>query len=227
MNQDNIKVTNLHKHIDNKQTTINILNGLNLNVAAHESIAILGKSGSGKSTLLNILAGLDLPQQGQVEIFGQDITKLNEDQRAHFRANKTGFVFQSFYLMEDLTAQENIALPLELFGHKNPDSTAAQWLEKLGLSNRAQHFPQQLSGGEQQRVSLARAFALKPAVLFADEPTANLDSLTAKKVLDQMFELQQTPDCSMLIATHDQELANRCDHTIRLENGKLVAGGLR
>lgn len=216
-----IEVKNLHKSVKNHETKIDILKGLNLTIKSHESVAILGKSGSGKSTLLNLLAGLDVPQQGSVKIFDQNITQMSEDQRAHLRANKTGFVFQSFYLMDDLTAQENIALPLELFGHKQPEKTAKMWLDKLGLSDRARHFPSQLSGGEQQRVALGRAFALQPAILFADEPTANLDESTAAGVIEQLFELHHSNDNCMILVTHDLNLAQKCQKIYHLNNGVL------
>ena len=223
MNNSLLNVTNLYKSINSQVGTINILNGVNLQIDTNESVAIIGQSGSGKSTLLSLLAGLDLPQKGSIQISGQEITDLNEDQRAQFRALKTGFVFQSFYLMNDLTAQENIALPLELFGHKNPAKTASNWLKKLGLSNRAQHFPKQLSGGEQQRVALGRAFALKPEILFADEPTANLDESTAGQVIEQLFKLHQDSGNSMILVTHDPKLAARCDKTYYLTDGVLHA----
>ena len=216
-----LKANNIYKSIDSQNGVISILEGVNLQVHKAESVAIVGQSGSGKSTLLSLLAGLDLPQKGEIHISGQEISCLNEDQRAQVRANKTGFVFQSFYLMDDLTALENLALPLELFGHKMPEKTAKVWLDKLGLDHRANHFPKQLSGGEQQRVALGRAFALNPEILFADEPTANLDVNTAKQVVDQLFELHKTSQNSMILVTHDQKLANRCDNVYYLKNGKL------
>lgn len=221
MNEPILNVQNLHRKINSQAGVINILNGINLKVERAESVAIVGQSGSGKSTLLSLLAGLDVPQKGRILINGHDISCLNEDQRAQFRANKTGFVFQSFYLMDDLTAQENIALPLELFGHKNPEKIALIWLDKLGLSNRAKHFPRQLSGGEQQRVALGRAFALKPEILFADEPTANLDQSTANQVIEQLFDLHKSSNNCMVLVTHDQKLAACCDKIYYLINGQL------
>ncbi len=216
-----IKVSNLHKSVKNHNATIHILKGLNLTIKTNESVAIVGKSGSGKSTLLNLLAGLDVPQQGSVNILGQNITQLNEDQRAQFRANKTGFVFQSFYLVDDLTAQENIALPLELFGHQHPQQVAKIWLNKLGLSDRARHFPKQLSGGEQQRVALGRAFALQPPLLFTDEPTANLDESTANEVIEQLFALHHSSNNCMVLVTHDPHLAQKCQKVYHLNQGAL------
>jgi putative ABC transport system ATP-binding protein len=216
-----LNAVNLHKRIDTKAGIITIIDGLNLKVENNQSVAIVGQSGCGKSTLLSLLAGLDLPQQGQIQINGQEITDLTEDQRAQFRANKTGFVFQSFYLMDDLTALENIALPLELFGHKTPDKTAKIWLDKLGLLHRANHYPKQLSGGEQQRVALGRAFAMQPEILFADEPTANLDVSTANEVIEHLFTLHKNSNNSMIIVTHDHKLAQNCDKVYFLKNGKL------
>lgn len=203
---------------------LKILESVDLQVNKGQSVAIQGASGSGKSTLLGLLAGLDIPQTGSIKIDGTDITLLDEDQRALLRANKVGFVFQSFYLVDDLTALENVALPLELFGHQRPFEKAAKWLTKLGLSDRAEHFPKQLSGGEQQRVALCRAFAVEPSLLFADEPTANLDTNTANTVLDHLFELQQECNTTMIIATHDSQLAKRCDRIFRLQSGQLIEG---
>ncbi len=216
-----LKATSLRREVQTNAGTLVILDDISLELRAGESLAIQGASGSGKSTLLGVLAGLDLPQQGEVTMDGTDITALDEDQRAILRANKVGFVFQSFYLIDDMTALENIALPLELFGHPNPFESAKEWLGKLGLENHSKHFPRQLSGGEQQRVALCRAFAVKPALLFADEPTANLDVATAATVLDQLFSLQRELNTSMVIATHDDSLAARCDRVMSLQAGHL------
>jgi putative ABC transport system ATP-binding protein len=216
-----LNAVNLHKSIDTKAGVITILDGLNLEVEDNQSVAIVGQSGCGKSTLLSLLAGLDLPKRGQIQINGQEITALTEDQRAQFRANRTGFVFQSFYLMDDLTALENIALPMELFGHKNPEKIAKIWLDKLGLNHRANNYPKQLSGGEQQRVALGRAFAMQPEILFADEPTANLDVSTAKEVIEHLFTLHKNSNNSMIIVTHDHKLAQNCDKIYYLKGGKL------
>lgn len=213
----------IKREVNTKSGLLTILDDVSLAVQQGESIAIQGASGSGKSTLLGVLAGLDTPQYGSVTIEGNNITQLDEDQRALLRADKVGFVFQSFYLIDDLTALENVALPLELFGHDSPFSHASDWLSKLGLADRVGHFPRQLSGGEQQRVALCRAFAVQPTLLFADEPTANLDSVTANTVLDQLFDLQQTCNTTMIIATHDAHLAQRCDRVLQLKAGQLVA----
>jgi len=218
-----ISAQSIKREVDTKSGVLTILNGVSLELSSGESVAIQGASGSGKSTLLGVLAGLELPQQGRVMVQGRDITGLDEDQRALLRADKVGFVFQSFYLVDDLTALENVALPLELFGQKDAFAIAADWLAKLGMSARTSHFPKQLSGGEQQRVALCRAFAVQPAILFADEPTANLDTRTAKTVLDQLFSLQREFNTSMIIATHDQALAQRCDRVFNLQSGRLVS----
>lgn len=219
-----LSANGITRSVTTKSGPLTILDDVSLSLNVGESIAIQGASGSGKSTLLGVLAGLDLPQQGRVMLQGQEITAMNEDQRAMLRANRVGFVFQSFYLVDDLTAQENVALPLELFGQRDAFKQAHEWLVKLGLVDRVKHFPSQLSGGEQQRVALCRAFAVRPAILFADEPTANLDTATAQIVLDQLFSLQKELNTSMVIATHDQSLAQRCDRMLRLNSGRLVAG---
>lgn len=213
----------IKREVDTTAGVLTILDDVSLDLKPGESIAIQGASGSGKSTLLGVLAGLDIPQHGNVMIEGRDITQLDEDQRALMRADNVGFVFQSFYLIDDLTALENVALPLELFGHKNAISNATDWLAKLGLADRLNHFPRQLSGGEQQRVALCRAFAVRPEILFADEPTANLDTTTAETVLDSLFSLQRELNTSMVIATHDQHLAARCDRILQLQSGRLVS----
>ncbi len=200
-----------------------VLQDLSFTLDQGQHLCVMGESGSGKSTLLGVLAGLDIPQQGKVIIGDYDITQLDEDQRARLRADTVGFVFQSFYLIDDLTALENVALPLELFGHQTPFDAAADWLEKLGMKDRLKHFPKQLSGGEQQRVALCRAFAVNPAILFADEPTANLDTATAGTVLDQLFSLQRELNTSMVIATHDRTLAKRCDRVLHMQSGRLVS----
>lgn len=217
-----LSAQSLKREIETKSGKLSILNKLSLELKHGESIAIQGASGSGKSTLLGVLAGLDLPQSGKVIMNDQDITQLDEDQRAVLRAEKVGFVFQSFYLMDDLTALENVALPLELFSYKNAFEIASDWLNRLGLEGRSKHFPRQLSGGEQQRVALCRAFAVQPQILFADEPTANLDTNTANTVLDQLFNLQQEQKTSMIIATHDSALAQRCDRILHLKSGELI-----
>jgi putative ABC transport system ATP-binding protein len=218
-----LSAQSIKREVDTKSGVLTILDDVSLELKAGESVAIQGASGSGKSTLLGVLAGLDIPQQGKVIIGDRDITDLDEDQRAVLRANNVGFVFQSFYLIDDLTALENVALPLELFGHADPIATATDWLERLGLADRIGHLPRQLSGGEQQRVALCRAFAVQPKILFADEPTANLDTATAETVLDQLFSLQRELNTSMVIATHDRALALRCDRVLQLQSGRLVS----
>lgn len=221
MNAPILSALSISRKIEVQSGALTILSDVNLNVGAGESIAIQGASGSGKSTLLAILAGLDIPQQGQVLFNGEDITQLDEDQRAVLRADSVGFVFQSFHLIEDLTALENVALPLELFGHSKPFAAARIWLKKLGLANRNSHFPRQLSGGEQQRVALCRAFAVEPSFLFADEPTANLDTGTSENVSKQLFDMQRESGTAMVIATHDHTLAEQCDRTYQLQGGLL------
>ncbi len=214
----------LKREVTTTSGILTILSDVSLDVKAGESVAIQGASGSGKSTLLSVLAGLDIPQHGKVLMNDLDITELDEDQRALMRAENVGFVFQSFHLIDDLTALENVALPLELFEQKHALKTAENWLVRLGMEHRTDHFPNQLSGGEQQRVALCRAFAVQPSILFADEPTANLDTATAKTVLDQLFSLQREHNTSMIIATHDQALANRCDRVLQLQAGRLIEG---
>ena len=218
-----LSAQSIKREVDTKSGLLRILDDVSFSLEAGESVAIQGASGSGKSTLLGVLAGLDIPQQGKVIMQGRDITVLDEDQRALLRADNIGFVFQSFFLIDDLTALENVALPLELFGRKNALAIATDWLTKLGMADRIGHFPQQLSGGEQQRVALGRAFAVQPAILFADEPTANLDTATAETVLDQLFSLQRELNTSMVIATHDNALAQRCDRVLHMHSGRLLA----
>lgn len=218
-----LSAQSIKREVDTKSGLLTILDDVSLELKTGESLAIQGSSGSGKSTLLGVLAGLDIPQQGKVLMQGRDITELDEDQRAALRADRVGFVFQSFYLIDDLTALENVALPLELFGRENPFGNAADWLNKLGMTNRMSHLPRQLSGGEQQRVALCRAFAVQPSILFADEPTANLDTVTAATVLDQLFALQRELNTSMVIATHDRALAQRCDRVLHMQAGRLVS----
>lgn len=200
---------------------LEILSGVDVDVSPGEAVAIVGASGSGKSTLLGLLAGLDLPNTGSIELNGEELTVLDEDERARLRASQTGFVFQAFHLMDDLTAEENVALPLELFGHHAPMATARDWLSRLGLADRRQHFPRQLSGGEQQRVALCRAFAQQPSLLFADEPTANLDRATATGVIDSLFELRAKAGTAMVLVTHDPTVAERCDRLLQLDRGRL------
>ncbi len=216
---------NLSKVVSGAEGDLHILQALSLEVAAGDSLAIVGASGSGKSTLLGLLAGLDQPSEGDVTLAGQVLTDLNEDQRAQVRAGNVGFVFQSFQLLETLTALENVMLPLELHGRADARTQATQLLQRVGLGERLGHWPRQLSGGEQQRVALARAFAAEPAVLFADEPTGNLDTHTGQTITDLLFTLNRERGTTLVLVTHDERLAQRCRRWIRLEAGQLVATG--
>ncbi len=209
------------KRVSGPEGTLTILHALDIQVHAGEAVAIVGPSGSGKSTLLGILAGLDTPTEGDVELLDQPMSSLDEDARARLRAGKVGFVFQSFQLLPGLSALENVMLPLELTGVADAAARARAMLEKVGLQDREGHQPLQLSGGEQQRVALARAFVSQPALLFADEPTGNLDSETGEKVIELMFSLRQQQGSAVVLVTHDHQLAARCDRTLRMGNGKL------
>jgi putative ABC transport system ATP-binding protein len=200
-----------------------ILHRVSLQVLAGESLAITGASGSGKSTLLGILAGLDLPTGGEVLLNQQSLTALDEEGRAKVRAENVGFIFQSFQLLPGLNALENVMLPLELHGHKDARTLAKSFLERVGLAQRLNHYPQQLSGGEQQRVAIARAFASQPRILFADEPTGNLDSATGAKIIDLLFELNREQGTTLVLITHEERLAERCQHRIELTAGEIVA----
>lgn len=216
-----LEANNVSKSFDNCGQVLEILRKVNLKLYQKQSIAIVGESGSGKSTLLSLLSGLDMPNTGNIRIYDNCLTQLNERQRSHLRAKHTGFIFQSFYLLEDLTALENIALPMELLNHPCPKKSALLWLKKMGLANRANHFPKQLSGGEKQRVAIGRAFAVKPDILFADEPTASLDYSTAKIIIEVLFSLHKECKNSLLLVTHDQQLANRCDTIYQMQSGGL------
>lgn len=200
---------------------IHILQGLNLTISAGEQVAIIGSSGSGKSTLLSLLAGLDVPSSGSVQIQNKPFSHLDEDGRAMVRAKNMGFVFQSFQLLPSLTALENVMLPLQLTSHPSAKSLALEALNKVGLSARTQHYPKQLSGGEQQRVAIARAFATKPAILFADEPTGNLDSTTGQMIIDLLFNMNAETATTLVLVTHDVHLANRCQRQLKLAHGVL------
>ena len=211
----------LSKVVATTDGSLVILKEVNLAIKAGTSAAILGVSGSGKSTLLGLLAGLDTPTTGQVFINGQDLTALDEDARASLRAQTVGFVFQSFQLLGAFTAIENVMLPLELAGVAHPRKKAAAILAQVGLDKRLNHYPTQLSGGEQQRVALARAFVTEPTLLFADEPTGNLDQQTAQQVVELMFALNQTHKTTLVLVTHDPKLAGRCDSRLNLQSGQL------
>ena len=223
MNTSVIQTRDLVKTIPQSQYDLQILRGINLDIAQGESVAITGTSGSGKSTLLGLLAGLDLPTSGRIALFGQDLTPMNEDQRAAVRLGKVGFVFQSFHLLDNLTALENVLLPLEL-GAANAEfkARAVQALQQVGLGQRLNHYPTQLSGGEQQRVALARAFVTQPKILFADEPTGNLDKATGLEIAQLLFNLQSQWQTTLVLVTHDESLAARCQSHYRMANGVLV-----
>jgi putative ABC transport system ATP-binding protein len=196
---------------------------VSVEIAAGQSVAIVGASGAGKSTLLALLAGLDAPTAGSVELAGQDLTRLDEDGRARLRAQRVGFVFQSFHLIPALTALENVMLPLELAGRPDARRAALDTLERVGLRARTAHYPRQLSGGEQQRVAIARAFVTRPAVLFADEPTGNLDAATGERIADLLFELNEQSRTTLVLVTHERSLAARCQRVLHMEAGRVVA----
>ena len=202
--------------------TLDILRDIDFVLQARETVAIVGASGSGKSTLLSIIAGLDTPTRGTVRLAGQDLFNINEDARAHLRAQKVGFVFQSFQLLGNLTALENVMLPLELAGRRDARPVATEMLARVGLSERLGHYPKVLSGGEQQRVALARAFVVKPAVLLADEPTGSLDFATGEKIMELMFDLNRALGTTLVLVTHDRAIASRCSRCITIEAGRVL-----
>ncbi|MDP3878349.1 MAG: ABC transporter ATP-binding protein [Methylobacter sp.] len=212
----------LGKAVATADGILHILSSIDLIIKSGESIAIVGESGSGKSTLISLLAGLDTPSSGAISLNGKLLTAMDEDGRAALRNELIGFVFQSFQLLSGLTALENVMLPLELSGDKNAKSSAAALLDRVGLSHRLSHTPQKLSGGEQQRVALARAFVTQPAILFADEPTGNLDSKTGAHIIDLLFELNLEHHTTLILVTHDPALAARCQRTIKLDAGRIV-----
>ncbi|SDX14309.1 ABC transporter ATP-binding protein [Marinobacter mobilis] len=201
---------------------LTILKDVNVQIRTAESVAIVGRSGSGKTTLLGLLAGLDTPSEGRITLDSQVISELDEDQRARLRAQRVGFVFQSFQLLPALTALENVMLPLELAGHKGADAKAQELLERVGLGERLSHTPRQLSGGEQQRVAIARAFACNPSVLFADEPTGNLDNKTGETVSDLLMALNREQGTTLVMVTHDEQLARRCQRRLSIEAGVVA-----
>lgn len=212
----------LGKSVITAEGTLHILSSIDLIINAGESIAIIGESGSGKSTLIGLLAGLDTPTTGCIKLNGKVLTDMNEDGRAAIRNELIGFVFQSFQLLQGLTALENVMLPLELRGDKDSKATASALLTRVGLGHRLTHTPKQLSGGEQQRVALARAFATKPHILFADEPTGNLDRKTGESIINLLFELNTETQTTLVLVTHDPLLAARCQRTIKIEAGQQV-----
>ncbi|MCB1765938.1 MAG: ABC transporter ATP-binding protein [Candidatus Competibacteraceae bacterium] len=216
-----IRVEDLGKQVTSPEGPLTILDALHFNIFKGESVAVVGASGSGKSTLLGLLAGLDAPTQGRVWLAGVNLNSLDEDGRALLRAQRVGFVFQSFQLLTGLTALENIMLPLELAGQADARQQALELLERVGLQARARHYPSQLSGGEQQRVAIARAFAGRPDVLFADEPTGNLDQKTGHRIIELLFALNREQGATLVLVTHDQELAAYCDRVLELDDGRM------
>ncbi|MFT6288738.1 MAG: putative ABC transport system ATP-binding protein [Alcanivorax sp.] len=219
-----IKAVNLLKRVPMAGSELVILKGINLEIKSGESVAIVGASGSGKSTLLGLLAGLDEPSEGRVIVGDTDLSQLDEDGRALFRGREIGFVFQSFQLLPALTALENVMLPLELSRQSDAREQAEHFLERVELQDRIHHYPRQMSGGEQQRVAIARAFAARPAILFADEPTGNLDSRTGSHIIDILFELNREQGATLVLVTHDKGLADLCERRLHLDAGALVAG---
>jgi putative ABC transport system ATP-binding protein len=212
---------NLTRQVSSPEGTLTIVDDVDLDIRLGESVAIVGASGAGKSTLLALLAGLDLPTGGEVWLSGQALTPLDEDGRAELRAARVGFVFQSFHLVPSLTALENVMLPLELAGDRSAREAAMRVLDRVGLAPRVHHYPRQLSGGERQRVAIARAFVARPVILFADEPTGNLDAATGERIADLLFRLNEESGTTLVLVTHDRTLAERCDRTIRLRAGRL------
>jgi putative ABC transport system ATP-binding protein len=217
-----LKAENLSKQVSSPEGLLTIVQDVTLEIGAGESVAIVGASGAGKSTLLALLAGLDSPTSGTVYLAGTDLTHLDEDGRARLRAQRVGFVFQSFHLVPALTALENVMLPLELAGRRDARRGAMETLERVGLGARTGHYPRQLSGGEQQRVAIARAFVTRPAVLFADEPTGNLDTVTGARIGELLFDLNANSQTTLVLVTHDDTLARRTDRVFRMEAGRLV-----
>ncbi|MEQ6437000.1 ABC transporter ATP-binding protein [Comamonas sp. w2-DMI] len=218
-----IAVEHVFKSVTDSTGSLDILRDIHLDFAERETVAIVGASGSGKSTLLSILAGLDTPSRGTVRLQGKDLFALSEDERAAVRAQKIGFVFQSFQLLGNLTALENVMLPLELAGARDARSRAAEMLERVGLGERLNRYPKVLSGGEQQRVALARAFVVEPAVLLADEPTGSLDFATGQSVMELMFALNRERGTTLVLVTHDRAIAEQCERSITIEAGRAMA----
>ena len=219
---DALSVVGLGKTVPLPSGPLVILEDVSFAIAAGDTVAIVGASGSGKSTLLSLLAGLDTPSTGNVRVHGVALSALDEDGRARVRGERVGFVFQSFQLLPSLTSLENVMLPLELRGDVDAEGPARQILAQVGLSERLGHYPRQLSGGEQQRVAVARAFVTRPSLLFADEPTGNLDTKTGQAIIDLLFDLNTRHGTTLVLVTHDEHLASRCAHTLRLDSGRLV-----
>lgn len=223
MNACVLSARHLNKVVPSEEGELSILEDVSFELSQGDTLAIMGTSGSGKSTLLGLLAGLDQPSSGEIVLIGQTLSGLDEDQRAQIRAKQVGFVFQSFQLLDNLDALENVMLPLELEGNRQARSQAQSLLERVGLGKRLHHYPRQLSGGEQQRVALARAFIARPKLLFADEPTGNLDQKTGQHISDLLFELNQEHQTTLVLVTHDPHLAQRCQKQLRLEAGRIVS----
>lgn len=223
-NEVMVKAVDLCKVVSTSEGQLTILEGINLEIKKSESVAIVGASGSGKTTVLSLLAGLDNPTQGEIFLGGDEITAMDEEQRAHTRGDKVGFVFQTFQLLSSLTALENVMLPAELKKDSEAEQKALRLLQRVGLDHRSHHYPRQLSGGEQQRVAIARAFASSASILFADEPTGNLDSKTGAKIIDLIFELNAEFGTTLVLVTHDSRLADRCDRAIHIASGVIVTG---
>jgi putative ABC transport system ATP-binding protein len=217
-----LKAQDLVRQVSSPEGTLTIVDGVSLEIVAGETVALVGTSGAGKSTLLALLAGLDVPTSGKVWLAGEEITHLDEDARARLRADRVGFVFQAFHLVPSLTALENVMLPLELAGRSDARAAAQAMLDRVGLGGRAGHYPRQLSGGEQQRVALARASVVRPAVLFADEPTGNLDTTTGESITQLLFDLNAEVQTTLVLVTHDRTLAARCGRTLSMAAGRLV-----
>lgn len=217
-----LRASNVTKKVTTAEHELTILDDVSISVNLGLSLAITGPSGAGKSTLLGLLAGLDTPTSGKIWLSEQEITSLNEEGRAQVRAKMVGFVFQTFQLLDSLTALDNVALPMELTGRGDARERASEYLKKVGLEKRIKHYPRQLSGGEQQRVAIARAFACEPKVLFADEPTGNLDQTTGGVISDLLFELNESNKTTLILVTHEQRLAQRCDNIVVINDGKLT-----
>jgi putative ABC transport system ATP-binding protein len=217
-----LEAQELTRKVSSPEGELTIVDGVTLAIAAGESVALVGASGAGKSTLLAMLAGLDLPTSGRIWLDGRELTSMDEDARARLRADRVGFVFQAFHLVPSLTALENVMLPMELTGRTDARATAQDILRRVGLGPREGHYPRQLSGGEQQRVALARASVTRPAVLFADEPTGNLDTVTGASIIQLLFDLNREVNTTLVLVTHDVALASRCDRTLTMAAGRLV-----
>lgn len=218
-----VSASNVAKTVQTAAGALTILQNINIAIAAGESLAVVGASGSGKTTLLGILAGLDVPSAGDVVLAGESLTHLDEEARALLRGRLVGFVFQNFQLLASLTAAENVMLPIELRGERDAMERAEELLERVGLAERGHHYPRQLSGGEQQRVAIARAFACRPQVLFADEPTGNLDTATGERITELLFDLNADFGTTLVLVTHDPRLAARCTRSITIDTGQIVA----